>query len=143
MAALRSNLLDEEVDVAAEERKEQKKQERAAMRRRQRASSPQAAYKAAMAAEKAPSASEAPSSAPAAVSAFAQGIMSKQGWESGQGLGKDGAGRADPVQAEVRTERRGLGAEGSKAVIDEGPGDWRSRGKQRRYGELQDRYNDA
>ncbi|WVR08114.1 hypothetical protein IAU60_005160 [Kwoniella sp. DSM 27419] len=81
-------------------------------------------------------ASPAPASAGAPVSTFASAIMANQGWAPGQGLGKNNEGRAQAIETEMRTARRGLGAEGSKAVVDQGPGDWRSRAKQRRWNEV-------
>ena len=62
--------------------------------------------------------------------------MATQGWMPGAGLGRNGEGRAEPINVEVRTEKRGLGAQGAKAVVDDGPGDWRHRGKQRRWEEM-------
>ncbi|KAK8849624.1 hypothetical protein IAR55_004959 [Kwoniella newhampshirensis] len=74
-------------------------------------------------------------------SKFALGFLSNSGWVPGQGLGKNGEGRAEPINAEPRTAKRGLGAEGSKAVVDDlGPGgDWKERGKQRRWEEARAR----
>jgi hypothetical protein len=69
-------------------------------------------------------------------SKFGLAMLANQGWTPGMGLGKTSEGRAEPVQVELRTEKRGLGATGSKAVADVGEGDWRQRGKQRRYDEL-------
>ncbi|WVF68471.1 hypothetical protein IAT40_003238 [Kwoniella sp. CBS 6097] len=81
------------------------------------------------------------------VSSIASGILASQGWIPGQGLGKDGAGRADPVQAEMRNARAGLGVKGGKAYTDPcsslalAPGgggemDWKMRAKMRRWDEL-------
>ncbi|ORY34775.1 hypothetical protein BCR39DRAFT_490262 [Naematelia encephala] len=72
---------------------------------------------------------------PPSVPTVGMAMLANQGWTPGTGLGKNGEGRAEPVQVEMRTEKRGLGADGSKAVVDAGPGDWRQRGKQRRYQE--------
>jgi hypothetical protein len=69
-------------------------------------------------------------------STFAVSMMANQGWTPGSGLGRNGEGRAAPIDVELRTEKRGLGADGSKAVVDVGEGDWRSRGKQRRWEEM-------
>lgn len=71
-----------------------------------------------------------------ALPSFGMSLMANQGWTPGSGLGRNGDGRAAPIDVELRTEKRGLGAEGSKAVVDVGEGDWRSRGKQRRYEEI-------
>ena len=38
-------------------------------------------------------------------------MLSKMGWNEGGGLGKDQQGRVEPVRADVRTERAGLGSE--------------------------------
>ena len=65
-------------------------------------------------------------------------MMANQGWVAGSGLGRNGDGRAEPINVEMRTEKKGLGAMGSKAVVDVGEGDWRDRGKQRRYEELRE-----
>jgi len=51
-------------------------------------------------------------------------------------LGKDGSGRSEPIETKMRVEKRGLGAVQSEAVRDDGGGDWRARGKMRRYDEL-------
>ncbi|ODO06865.1 hypothetical protein I350_04225 [Cryptococcus amylolentus CBS 6273] len=74
------------------------------------------------------------SAAPAPVqSKFAQGMLAKQGWQEGSGLGKDETGRAVPLDTQVRIKKRGLGAEGS---VDDGDGDWRTKAKMRRWGEV-------
>ncbi|WVQ75082.1 hypothetical protein IAR50_004691 [Cryptococcus sp. DSM 104548] len=74
------------------------------------------------------------SAAPAPVqSKFAQGILAKQGWQEGSGLGKDGSGRAVPLETRLRTKKRGLGVEGS---VDDGVDDWRTKAKMRRWGEV-------
>ena len=62
----------------------------------------------------------APEPAPPSIGAA---LLAAQGWTPGTGLGKDKSGRSEPVQVEQRDGRRGLGTEG----------DWRERGKQRRY----------
>lgn len=67
--------------------------------------------------------------ATAATSVFASNMLAAQGWTPGTGLGKDRSGRAEPIQVELRTERTGLGIKGSKPE----EGDWRQRGKARRY----------
>ena len=38
-------------------------------------------------------------------------MLSKMGWSEGGGLGKDRQGRVEPVRAEVRAERVGLGSD--------------------------------
>ncbi|WVQ79240.1 hypothetical protein IAT38_001336 [Cryptococcus sp. DSM 104549] len=85
----------------------------------------------------APVRSAAPTASPAVPvkSKFAENFLTKQGWQPGAGLGKDGEGRAEPIQTQARAAKRGLGAEGSSAVVDHGEGDWRQRGKQRRWEE--------
>ncbi|WVQ96018.1 hypothetical protein IAU59_003118 [Kwoniella sp. CBS 9459] len=84
------------------------------------------------------------------VSSIASGILAAQGWIPGQGLGKDRSGRADPVQAEMRNARAGLGAKGGKAYTDPSAGsgagagaggegekmDWKTRAKMRRWDEV-------
>jgi hypothetical protein len=40
---------------------------------------------------------------------FAEKIMEKSGWQSGQGLGKFSQGRVEPIRTETRDERMGLG----------------------------------
>ena len=40
-------------------------------------------------------------------------MLSRMGWSEGGGLGKDQQGRVEPVRAEVRTERAGLGSDAS------------------------------
>ena len=37
-------------------------------------------------------------------------MLAKMGWKDGDGLGKEGKGRVEPVKAEERPERQGLGA---------------------------------
>ena len=37
-------------------------------------------------------------------------FFSCRGWKDGDGLGKEGDGRVEPVKAEERPERQGLGA---------------------------------
>ncbi|OCF43859.1 hypothetical protein I317_02302 [Kwoniella heveanensis CBS 569] len=86
------------------------------------------------------------------VSSVASFILASQGWIPGQGLGKDRSGRADPVQAEMRNARAGLGAKGGIAysspilsglkagvgageVADEKM-DWKTRAKMRRWNEV-------
>jgi hypothetical protein len=73
---------------------------------------------------------------PAPMSSFAQNMLASSGWTPGAGLGKNGDGRSAPIDVEARTEKRGLGAVGSKAVVDVGPGDWKERGKARRWEEM-------
>ena len=50
---------------------------------------------------------------PGQYSSFAQRMMSKMGYQEGKGLGREGQGRVEPVRAEVRTERAGLGSDAS------------------------------
>ncbi|EAL20899.1 hypothetical protein CNBE2600 [Cryptococcus deneoformans B-3501A] len=63
---------------------------------------------------------------------FAEDFLGRQGWQRGEGLGKDGTGRADPIMTHTRVRKRGIGAEGS---IDDGE-DWRVKGKLRRWGDV-------
>lgn len=63
---------------------------------------------------------------------FAEDFLGRQGWQRGEGLGKDGKGRADPIMTQTRVRKRGIGAQGS---IDDGE-DWRTKGKLRRWGDV-------
>ena len=54
-------------------------------------------------------------------------MLSKMGWSEGGGLGKDRQGRVEPVRAEVRAERVGLGSDAAFV----GGGDVDPRKKQR------------
>jgi len=65
-------------------------------------------------------------------------LLAKQGWTPGQGLGRNAAGRADPIVAVVRNDRVGLGAKGEKADVGSGDGDggWKTRGMRRRWEEV-------
>ena len=78
-----------------------------------------------------------PTPPPAALSSFASGMLAKSGWIPGVGLGKDATGRAEPISVELRNEKRGLGAVNSKSAAEtvqsQAAGDWRERGKQRRW----------
>ena len=40
---------------------------------------------------------------------YFHGFFSYRGWKDGDGLGKEGDGRVEPVKAEERPERQGLG----------------------------------
>lgn len=72
-------------------------------------------------------------SAPAGPSTVAREMLAKQGWAPGRGLGKDGSGRAEALEPVMRSERAGLGARGELA--DTAGGDWKTRAKERRWGE--------
>ncbi|PIO68838.1 g-patch domain protein [Teladorsagia circumcincta] len=41
-------------------------------------------------------------------------LLQSMGWKEGEGLGKDGSGRQQPIESTVRNERSGLGATESK-----------------------------
>ena len=45
-------------------------------------------------------------------------MLSKMGWSEGGGLGKDRQGRVEPVRAEVRAERVGLGSDAAFVDVD-------------------------
>lgn len=45
-------------------------------------------------------------------------LLSKMGWQEGQGLGKTSAGRIEPVLVEQRSERQGLGSMAPAPVVD-------------------------
>lgn len=62
---------------------------------------------------------------PSGPSVFATKLLAAHGWTPGTGLGKDGSGRAEPLNVEQRVQRSGLGT--SEEL------NWRQRGKQRRY----------
>lgn len=78
---------------------------------------------------------------PAGPSAASRIMLARQGWTPGAGLGRDASGRAEPVLAVLRNERVGLGARGQLADADDaaGVGDWRERGRQRRWNEAAQR----
>ncbi|KAL1413679.1 hypothetical protein Q8F55_001458 [Vanrija albida] len=70
-------------------------------------------------------------------SSTARNLLARQGWSEGQGLGRDLSGRADAIVPVLRTERAGLGARGQLADSgDASHGDWRQRGRQRRWDEV-------
>lgn len=133
MAALKETLLSSDNSPKPSEAREY--QDRAAMRRRLHPPSPpnQATTL------ETPPRINIPTALPAApVNTFAATMLAKQGWSQGQGLGKTGTGRSEAIEVEMRTVKRGLGASGSKAVVQNG-GDWKAEGKQRRYDELRER----
>lgn len=62
-------------------------------------------------------------------------MLEKMGWNEGEGLGREGAGRREPVIVEVRDSLRGLGA-GVKRSLDDGDGKNYIRAKTReRFGQ--------
>ncbi|GMK53504.1 hypothetical protein CspeluHIS016_0100900 [Cutaneotrichosporon spelunceum] len=74
---------------------------------------------------------------PAGPSAASRGMLARQGWTPGSGLGRDAGGRAEPVVAVLRNDRVGLGARGQVADPGDGAGgNWKTRGKQRRWNEV-------
>ncbi|WVN86837.1 uncharacterized protein L203_102011 [Cryptococcus depauperatus CBS 7841] len=78
-----------------------------------------------------------PSMPPAPVrNKFAEDFLAMQGWQQGAGLGKDGTGRADHIEVHKRVGKRGLGAIGSV----EDTGDWKQRGKMKRFEEVSRRH---
>ncbi|KAL1410167.1 hypothetical protein Q8F55_004172 [Vanrija albida] len=57
-------------------------------------------------------------------------LLSKMGWASGTGLGREGEGRVDPIHVKQFEERSGLGAsKGREAGAWSGPGGWQQRKK--------------
>ncbi|ODN80821.1 hypothetical protein L202_02970 [Cryptococcus amylolentus CBS 6039] len=57
-------------------------------------------------------------------------LLSKMGWQSGEGLGANGEGRAEPIKVQQFEARAGLGAsKGVEAGRWSGPGGWQQRGK--------------
>jgi hypothetical protein len=141
MMALKENLLNRGPQVESQQQERPPPPtyiDRSAMRRRLHPPSPLPAHTP----TRTPSPPTTTHTQPAPLSAFAQSMLANQGWAPGQGLGKAGEGRAEPVMVEMRTKGRGLGAQGSKAVDDSAPvggvngGDWRSRGRMRRYEEM-------
>lgn len=72
---------------------------------------------------------------PTGPSEAARKLLAKQGWSEGQGLGRT-PGRADPIVPVVRAERAGLGIRGQVADQPGQGGDWRQRGRQRRWDEV-------
>ncbi|WVW86969.1 hypothetical protein I302_109025 [Kwoniella bestiolae CBS 10118] len=114
--------------------------DRSAMRRRLHPSSPPKSHVSSGGAT--PDRLEAPpsktvSSEPSGPSKFASSMLANQGWVPGTGLGKSNQGRSEPIAVEMRNEKKGLGAQHSKAVMDSGgEGDWKMRAKQRRWEEL-------
>ncbi|WWD20250.1 hypothetical protein CI109_104726 [Kwoniella shandongensis] len=149
MAQLRETLMNRSSGAVTEpfgsEKKEREYLDRSAMRRRLHPPSPPNSSSSSRTTASGrqtqapssilPSASATMIAAPPQPSKFALSVLSNSGWTPGQGLGKNGEGRAEPINAELRTAKRGLGAEGSKAVVDDGPGDWKERGRQRRWDE--------
>jgi len=66
--------------------------------------------------------------------------MAAQGWAPGSGLGKDRDGRSEAVAVRLRVEKRGLGAQGAeKPIEEEDEGDWRKKGRSRRFEEVRER----
>lgn len=77
---------------------------------------------------------------PEPVSSFAQNMLAAQGWAPGSGLGKDRDGRSEAVEVKMRVEKRGLGAKGAEIPVEDsnGEGDWRKKGKSRRFDEVRE-----
>ncbi|WVQ66099.1 uncharacterized protein L199_004277 [Kwoniella botswanensis] len=148
MALLKDSLLRRnEVSSSNDERDEPKREylDRSAMRRRLHPSSPPKSQSNSDRAT--PDRTETPltpsfggdvSREPTGPSKFASSILANQGWIPGTGLGKSNQGRAQPIAVEMRNEKKGLGAQNSKAAVDDGQaqGDWKMRAKQRRWEEL-------
>ncbi|XP_018592135.1 angiogenic factor with G patch and FHA domains 1 isoform X2 [Scleropages formosus] len=45
-------------------------------------------------------------------------MLEKMGWKKGEGLGKDGAGRKDPIKLQIRKSQAGLGVNAAVSVED-------------------------
>ena len=141
MATLRETLLkksagnESSAPISREETPERQYLDRSAMRRRLHPPSPPPQTDSRRSASPPIRRLEPVSAESSTPSAFASNMLANQGWTPGMGLGRHGDGRADPINVEMRTEKRGLGAQGSKAVVDTGNGDWRQRGKHRRWEE--------
>lgn len=66
-------------------------------------------------------------------------MMEKMGWRAGEGLGKESLGRAEPIAAEVRDEKAGLGTSHASRSLDNaapGPSSDRSRRMKRHFDEV-------
>jgi hypothetical protein len=131
MAALKDSLLNRH--PAEKEGEKREYLDRSAIRRRLHPKSPPRATKTNVVEQPA-------RTAPEPVSSFAQNIMAAQGWAPGSGLGKDRDGRSEAVEVKLRVEKRGLGAKGAEVPIEEsnGEGDWRKKGRSRRFEEVRE-----
>lgn len=55
---------------------------------------------------------------PIADSNIGKKLLMKMGWETGKGLGKNQSGIVEPIAAEIRAEKAGLGSENAAHSID-------------------------
>lgn len=69
-------------------------------------------------------------------------MLQKMGWSSGEGLGKDSSGRAEPIAVEARARNAGLGASSSSSTIVASIESQTSRKKQDVWKKTQERYKD-
>lgn len=130
MAALRDNLLGKSDTRSGPEGTYM---DRSAQRRRIRPSSPP---RSSAPPERSAAVVAAPAK-PAGPSIVSQAMLAKHGWAPGQGLGRDGGGRAEAILPVLRNARVGLGGRGERAESDTDgrDGGWKERGKRRRWEE--------
>jgi len=134
MAALKDSLLNRHPSWENGEKREYL--DRSAIRRRLHPKSPPRSTSN----QPEPSAPTKTKATPEPVSSFAQNMMAAQGWAPGSGLGKDRDGRSEAVAVRLRVEKRGLGAQGAeKPIEEEDEGDWRKKGRSRRFEEVRER----
>jgi len=133
MAALKDSLLNRHPTEKNEEKREYL--DRSAIRRRLHPKSPPRTTTTQVVEQPATIAPK-----PEPVSSFAQNMMAAQGWAPGSGLGKGRDGRSEAVEVKMRVEKRGLGAKGAEVPAEESgaEGDWRKKGKSRRFEEVRE-----
>lgn len=133
MAALKDSLLNRHPTEKNEEKREYL--DRSAIRRRLHPKSPPRTIATDVVEQPVRTASK-----PEPVSTFAQNMMVAQGWAPGSGLGKGRDGRSEAVEVKMRVEKRGLGAKGAEVPVEESDaeGDWRKKGKSRRFEEVRE-----
>lgn len=67
-------------------------------------------------------------------------MLEKMGWKRGEGLGKDGTGRKDPIQLQLRKAQSGLGCGVARSVEDASLTKTKN---QRNWERARERFNDA